>query len=288
MKALQVKNFEFSQNYTLFWDKFERSNFFLEAIIATTDRPVDDRLVHYMLSEPLSDGGQWNMAINIIRKHGLVPKTAMPETESSSNTRRMNASLKYLLRQGAYLLRTSVDDGCGLDEPQAKEARRIAGCLESSMYTPRHPPTQFDWQWTTHDGEFKRDGQLTPLEFLARYVPLNLEDYVCLVHDPRAGHEYNQTYTVEFLGNTVGGEAVVYLNVDIGTMKNLAKTQLEEGSPVWFGCDVGPHMRRDLGLWDAQLYDYENLYDVGFNLTKCPAPTVWSDANDPCHALHGC
>ena len=98
MKTLGIKNFEFSQNYTLFWDKFERSNYFLEEILRTQDRDVDDRLVAFMLSEPLSDGGQWNMAVNIIHKHGLVPKSVMPETESSSSTGQMNKVLKYKLR----------------------------------------------------------------------------------------------------------------------------------------------------------------------------------------------
>ncbi|MCH7848333.1 MAG: hypothetical protein IIB53_08220, partial [Planctomycetes bacterium] len=40
-----------------------------------------------MLDHPLEDGGQWNMFVNVIAKHGLVPKAFMPETESSSNTR---------------------------------------------------------------------------------------------------------------------------------------------------------------------------------------------------------
>ena len=72
MNKMNLKEFEFSQNYTLFWDKFERSNYFLEAIIETADRDVDDRTVAFLLDYPLEDGGQWNMFINIINKkhHG--------------------------------------------------------------------------------------------------------------------------------------------------------------------------------------------------------------------------
>ena len=36
-KQLNVKDFEFSQNYTLFWDKLERANYFLEAMLDTAD-----------------------------------------------------------------------------------------------------------------------------------------------------------------------------------------------------------------------------------------------------------
>ena len=104
-EKLGVKDFEFSQNYTLFWDKFERANYFLEAIIDTADRDVDDRTVAHLLSDPIGDGGQWNMFVALVRKHGLVPKSAMPETESSSATAQMNDTLRKLLRQGARDLR---------------------------------------------------------------------------------------------------------------------------------------------------------------------------------------
>ena len=42
---LNLKEFEFSQSYLMFWDKLERANFILEAIIETADLPVDDRTV---------------------------------------------------------------------------------------------------------------------------------------------------------------------------------------------------------------------------------------------------
>ena len=86
MKKMNVKDFEFSQSHLFFWDKLERSNHFLEAIIDTSDRPVDDRTVHFLLSDPIGDGGQWNMAMNLIKKHGLVPKSAFPESSSSSSS----------------------------------------------------------------------------------------------------------------------------------------------------------------------------------------------------------
>ncbi|MDE0734889.1 MAG: hypothetical protein OSB47_03645, partial [Pirellulaceae bacterium] len=67
MDAMKLKDFEFSQNFTLFWDKLERSNFFLEAIIDTADRDIDDRTVAWLLAHPLDDGGQWNMFVNIVK-----------------------------------------------------------------------------------------------------------------------------------------------------------------------------------------------------------------------------
>jgi bleomycin hydrolase len=268
MKKMGLKDFEFSQNYTLFWDKFERSNFFFEEIIATADRGLNDRLVAHMLQEPLSDGGQWNMAVNIIQKHGLVPKSVMPESESSSNTRRMNSMLKYALRQGARDLRNAMSSGKTIDDVRRQKHEILEHIWRILSIHLGTPPTEFHWQWTDKDGQFHRDGMVTPQGFAERYVTLPMEDYVCLVHDPRPENPYGNTYTVDFLGNVVGGAPVNYLNVEMATMKALTRKEIEQGTPVWFGCDVGQQMRRDIGLWDSELFDFANLYDAPFSMNK--------------------
>src|SRR5438105_15748693 len=100
----------------MFWDKIERANYFFEAILESAERDVDDRHVAFLLDQPLSDGGQWNMFINLIRKHGLVPKAFMPETDSSSNSRRMNGVLRNKLREGARRIRELHARGADLAE----------------------------------------------------------------------------------------------------------------------------------------------------------------------------
>src|SRR6185437_11952064 len=105
MRKCGLKEFEFSQNYVMFWDKLERANYFLEAVIETADRDLDDRTVAYLLESAASDGGQWNMFAALVAKHGLVPKGYMPETQSSSDSARMNSILRYQLRLGARTVR---------------------------------------------------------------------------------------------------------------------------------------------------------------------------------------
>jgi len=268
MRQMNLKEFEFSQNYTLFWDKLERANYFLEAMIETADRSVDDRTVARLLDYPLDDGGQWNMFVNIIKKHGLVPKAVMPETESSSNTGRMNEMLLAKLREGAKTLRGLVDaqnNGKSLAEAKCEILGTIHRILCIHLGTP---PTRFDWQWNDKDKEFTRDGEITPREFADKYISLPIDDYVCLVHDPRKSNPFGRTYTVEHLGNVVGGDIVKYLNVEIAVMKDIAMRTIMDGEPVWMGCDVGKMMRRDLGLWDANLFEYDNVYDTSFTLDK--------------------
>jgi bleomycin hydrolase len=267
MRKTGLKDFEFSQNYAMFWDKIERANYFLEAVIETAGRDADDRTVAYLLESVAGDGGQWNMFAAIVAKHGLVPKGYMPETQSSSNTARMNSVLQYLLRQGAKSVRAAMAAD-GLEAARAEKAEVLRVAYRALCIHLGTPPERFDWQWTDKDKVFHRDGILTPQEFAAKYVDLPLEQYVCLVHDPRPSSPVGRTFTVEFLGNVLGGPPVVYLNVDISVIKDIAATTIEGGEPVWFGCDVAKMMSNEYGYWDANLYDLPSVYDTAFDLTK--------------------
>ncbi len=266
MRKTGLKEFEFSQNHAMFWDKIERANYFLEAIITTAGRDLDDRTVAFLLESVADDGGQWNMFAAIVAKHGLVPKGYMPETQSSSNTTRMNSVLRYLLRQGTKSVRQAA--ATSLDAARAEKAEVLSAVYRALCIHLGTPPERFDWQWTDKDKEFHRDGVLTPQEFAAKYVDLPLDEYVCLVHDPRPSSPQGRTFTVDFLGNVVGGPPVTYLNVSIPLIKSIAAQTLQGGEPVWFGCDVGKMMSNDYGIWDASLYDLPSVYDTAFALDK--------------------
>ncbi|HUJ04886.1 MAG TPA: C1 family peptidase [Streptosporangiaceae bacterium] len=266
MRRMGLKDFEFSQNYAMFWDKIERANYFLEAVIETAGSDVDDRTVAHLLEAVADDGGQWNMFVALVDKHGLVPKSFMPETNSSGDTGRMNTALRSLLRQGAKSVRQAYAHGeDAAREEKADILRVVFRVLCIHLGTP---PERFEWQWTDRDREFHRDGVLTPQEFAARYVDLPIDDYVCLVHDPRPSSPAGRTFTVQYLGNVVGARPVTYLNVDMAMMKDIASRTIQGGEPVWFGCDVGKMMSNEYGLWDAGLYDLPSVYGTPFTLGK--------------------
>ena len=266
MKKLNVKEFEFSQAHIHFWDKFERSNHFLEAIIETSGRPLDDRTIHFLLSDPIGDGGQWNMAMNLIRKHGLVPKSAYPESNSSSSTRWMNSILKDILRSSASEIRGILDSGGSEKEARSHKESRMEDIWRVLCIHLGTPPESFDWQWRDKDKEFHRRGKMTPQQFADEFVDVEWEEYVCIVNDPR--NEYYQTYTVDYLQNVAGGPPVVYLNVPSDEMKSITQEILEDGMPVWMGCDVGKQMDRKRGLWDANLFETNELYGVDYGMSK--------------------
>ena len=274
-KALNVKEFEFSQNYAMYWDKLERANYFLQdiAALASAGEPVDSRLVQHLLADLMGDGGQWTMALNVYAKHGVVPKDLYPETASSQNTGELNTQLRHVLRQAAARLfeATSANGAGDAGDAQSIVADALAAAHRVLTIHLGEPPVSFDWEWTDKDGAFHRDGEITPVEFWKRYVisQENLEDYVCLVDDPRREHPKGEKIAIEHLGNVVGGTPTEYLNVDAAFMKDCVRRILaDKGIPVWFGADCHPMMDRELGAWATDLFEYGRVYDVDFTLDK--------------------
>ena len=265
---LNLKEFEYSQNYVMFWDKLERCNFLLEAIIETADRPLDDRTVAFLLQSSINDGGQWDMFVSLIAKHGVVPKEVMPETESSSNSARMNFIINYQVRQGAMAIRDCYASEQGLEGMRSAKNTALNSIYQILCIHLGTPPQEFNWQWTDKDNEFHRDGNMTPSQFAEKYIVTPMEEFVCIVHDPRGTSPVGKTFTIEYLGNVVGGTPIKYLNVDIQLMKDLTLKMLQDGKPVWMGCDTGKQMHRDKGIWNADLFDYPSVYGTNFDMDK--------------------
>ncbi len=267
-KNLNLEQFEFSQSYEMFWDKLEKANYFLESIIKTSSEDLKSRLVAWLLQGLVEDGGQWGMFSNLVKKYGVVPKEVMKESYNTSNSQIMNMLLKSKLREDAMLLRKMHDEGKSVDEIMKRKKEMLSEVYNILAVNIGVPPERFDYEYRDKEGNYHRIENITPQEFFERYVKINLDKMVSLINCPTPDKEYMKTYTVDFLGNVVGGDEVVYLNVDLESFKNIAMKAVMDGKPTWFASDVGKMMEREKGILDTDVFDFENLYDVNFNLTK--------------------
>ncbi|MDD3806408.1 MAG: C1 family peptidase [Candidatus Marinimicrobia bacterium] len=268
-QKIYVKDFELSQNYLLFWDKFEKSNYFLETIIETCHEPIDSRIIMWLLKNPIQDGGQWDMLSALVDKYGLVPKYVMPETFNSRNTTRMNHLLTLKLRASAFYLRQMADVQKASEEVLRSEKRHILEEIYSMLVSFLGiPPNHFDFEYRDDDNNYHEDRGLTPLMFYNYYLENKPSEYLSIINAPTADKPFMKTYTVQYLGNVFGGRPVTYLNVDIETLKKLVLVQLKEGEPVWFGCDVGQFSDRESGIMDTELFRYEDALGISFDLDK--------------------
>ncbi len=268
MEKMNLESFELSQTYPMFWDKLEKANFFLENIIQTRDEPLDGRLVMWLLANPLPDGGQWDMFVNLIKKYGVVPKSVMPETNSSSDSQPMNVLLIAKLREYAQVLREMHERSGSVEEMRQAKGEMMEEFYRMLSIHLGQPPSRFLWEWRDKDKEFHRHGEITPTEFFEQYVGFDLDDLVCLINAPTKDKPYRRLYTVQYLGNVVGGQSVRYLNVDIETLKKATADMVVDGQAVWFGCDVGKMLEREMGILDPEVYDYELVYGTRFKLDK--------------------
>jgi len=267
-EEFKIKDFELSQSYPLFWDKLEKANYFLESIIETVDEDIYSRIIMWLLQGPVQDGGQWDMFSNLIEKYGVVPKSAMPETYHSKNTQIMEGLLSQKLREDAAVLRELHAKGEDVASLREKKNEMMGEIYTMLAYFLGEPPETFDFEYRDEDNRFHQDLGLTPHEFFRRYVNVDVDEFVCVINAPTKDKPFNRTFTVQYLGNVREGRDILYLNVDIETMKQLALSQLKDGFPVLFGCDVVQMMDRETGVMDTNLYLYEEALGVSFNMDK--------------------
>ena len=266
--GFQLEDFELSQAHTFFWDKYEKSNWFLEQVIATADQELTSRKVKFLLDTPQQDGGQWDMVVALFEKYGVVPKSVYPESISSSNSRELNQILNKLLRQDAQILRELVAEGANSAELQAKKEELLQEVFNFLAMNLGLPPRQFDFSYRDKDNHFHSESGLTPLTFYQKYVDLKLDDYVSIINAPTADKPYGRSYTVEMLGNVVGSKPVRYLNVEMGRLKELAIAQMQAGETVWFGSDVAQSSNRKAGIMAEGMHDFTASMDIRLTQDK--------------------
>ncbi|MHC3586951.1 aminopeptidase C [Streptococcus suis] len=264
----KLENFELSQAHTFFWDKYEKSNWFLEQIIATADQEIDSRKVKFLLDTPQQDGGQWDMVVALFEKYGVVPKSVYPESISSSSSRELNQYLNKLLRQDAQILRDLLAKGASSKEVQIQKENLLQEIFNFLAVNLGLPPRSFDFAYRDKDNVYHRDTNVTPQAFYEKYVGLKLSDYVSIINAPTTDKPYNKSYTVELLGNVVGAPAVRYLNVEMNRFKELAIAQLKAGESVWFGSNVGQSSNRQTGIMATNTYDFSSGLGIHFHQDK--------------------
>ncbi|MFK8249322.1 C1 family peptidase [Leuconostoc mesenteroides] len=260
--------FQLSQSYTLFWDKFEKANYFYENVLKTATEPLDSRRVSFLLTTPQQDGGQWDMIVSIIEKYGLVPQSIYPESKASSATAELNNTLNTLLRHDATVLRGLVAQQASKDKISNARNEMLANVYRLLSLTLGEPPVQFDFEYRDELHNFHVERQLTPQDYYQKFVSWDLDEYISVINAPTADKPFDATYNVDMLGNVVGGRDVKHLNVDINKMKAFAISQLKDGQSVWFGVDMGPQVDRESGLMASGIFASDDLFNVDSTMTK--------------------
>jgi len=266
LKKYNINEFDFSQNYSFFWDQLEKSNLFLEGIIETRDKDLQDRKVEWLLKNPVGDGGQWTTFTDIIQKYGLIPKTAMPETNNSENTRWMSRLINRKLREDAMKIRHMHKDGKGVNAIRTAKVKMLSEIYRMLSLTLGEPPVEFTWQYKDKDGEISKPKIYTPMSFYKEAIGVDLDNYIMFMNDP--SREYYKLYEIDLDRSVYDGKNWKYINLPINEIKEFTKLSIIDNEALYFSCDVGKQLNTDEGTLDINNYDYGDLFGTTFGMDK--------------------
>ena len=259
-KLPQPSDFELSQSFLFFYDVIEKSNYFLNQIVKFSNEEVNSRMNNIILSEPLSDGGNWNMILNLVNKYGVVPKSCFDESFTSENTYNLNFFLCNKLRDYAFAIRNmEPKERPGFIKKCMDEVYRIAVIFMGE------PPSKITWQYVTK-GKYHVVKNITPQDFYKKYVSVNLNDYILLADNPI--QKYYTNFTVDNFNNMKDGVEINYVNVPCDEMKKIVKNSLDGGEALWFGCDVDKYLEKSKGILDLDMINYKNVFNTDISLNK--------------------
>lgn len=266
-KKMGIKDFELSQSYVAFFDRLEKINYELESIIDFVDAEHDDRTLAYIIDNGLGDGGQWDMFVNVVKKYGICPKQAMPETFQTSNTGLSNNLINFNLRKFAAISHKLYKEQ-GMEAVRKVKDEILNKCYTLLLDCHGVPVQKFDFEYTDKDGNYQVEKDLTPKSFFDKYIGSTIDEYVSIINAPTLDKPYNKTYTISYLGNVIEGKVITHLNLPMERFKELAVKQLKNGEVCWFGCDCGRYADREGGVWDDKAFDYTTPWGLDYEISK--------------------
>lgn len=282
MAAHDLPELKLSQAYNFFYDQLEKSNLFLQSIIDSADKPMDDKRVDWLFRNPLSDGGQFTGLADNILKYGVVPASVMGEIFSTDNTSRISSLIALKLREDGLELRKMKAEGKTDEEIQSRKGDMLKEVYRMLAMTMGEPVESFTWTRYDKKGKPVSTKTYTPLEFYKEFAGNDLKnDYVMLMNDP--SRPYYKLYEIDLDRHVYDGDNWRYVNVPIEDIKEIAIESIKDSTMMYFSCDVGKFLDRDKGYLDPDAYDYESLMGVEFGMDK--ADRIRSYASASSHAM---
>ena len=278
-EVLGQEKFTLSGNYLAFYDKLEKANNVLEMAIQYADHPLTDRMMEYVL-EGFGDGGYWDMAVDLVKKYGVVPESVMPDNYQSAHTEKFLKLFKTLVRKDALELRRLVLAG---EDPEPRRNAMLAELYRIECITFGEPPAAFDFSWRDKDGAFHEERAMTPAAFYEHFIGLDLDRYITITNHPTDALPMDYYYQFHYIGCMADGR-ILNLNLTQEELRDLCAAQLKGGEPVWFGCDSGAYGDREKGVWDPDSLDFEGLLG-GADLSMSKKDRLMSHDSFATHAM---
>ena len=216
---------DISRNYIYFWDLLEKSNLFLCEVWDHRKEALDSRFNEKIFRRPIWDGGHFMDAVYLVEKYGIVPESAMPETEVSLNPDGLKRVLRQLLRGYGLKLRESTEPEA-LRQEALKEVYKL---LEGSLGTPPESGIR----------------------------KLDMSGYSILMNDPT--RPYHKMYRVEGSRGAYDAPDWTFLNLPIEELEAIGIKSLASGERFYFTADTDAYSDKPAGVYSLDTYDIPSL-----------------------------
>ena len=216
---------DISRNYIYFWDLLEKSNLFLCEVWNHRKEALDSRFNEKIFRRPIWDGGHFMDAVYLVEKYGIVPESAMPETEVSLNPDCLKRVLRQLLRGYGLKLRESTEPEA-LRQEALKEVYKL---LEGALGTPPESGIR----------------------------KLDMSGYSVLMNDPT--RPYHKMYRVEGSRGAYDAPDWTFLNLPIEELEAIGIKSLAAGERFYFTADTDAYSDKPAGVYSLDTYDIPSL-----------------------------
>jgi bleomycin hydrolase len=242
-----------SVTHLMFYDKLERSTVFLHRMLQhnTSKEALDDRTMHFLLDEPICDGGTFSMFAFLIQKYGITTLESYPQTFQAKHSAQLNRVLAQYLRQvSSQVTSTEI-----LESHIFKVHEIITMCLSL-------PPVQINLYQKSHGLAFTGTPKKL-FDVLNKFI--GIESFVCLNDAP---NKTVKSCVVFPTNNYQKMDQHTFHVTDIEKIKQACVVSLKLQKPVWFTSTVrgGADFSRKLMICDA--VEYEKLFAIENSMSK--------------------
>lgn len=287
-------NFQFSQAYLFFYDQLEKSNLFLQAIIDTRAKSLDDQEVQWLFKNPLSDGGQFTGVANLIDKYGLMPSDAMPETYNTNNTSQISNLVSLKLREYGLELRDMASANANAKKKanadtleknlQTRKTEMLGTIYRMLALTFGEPPAQFTWNQRDAKGNIVSTDTYTPMSFYEKFAKQDFSKYYMVMNDPT--RPYYKVYEIQYDRHVYDGQNWKYINLPMEEIAPMCIASIKDSTMMYFSCDVAKCLDREKGFSDPNNFDYGSLFGTTFPMDKKQRVSTFASGSS--HAMTLC
>ncbi len=267
IRVIHDEEFEFSQNYLFFYDKLEKSNTFLELVIARADLDIRDPKFQFILSlpwdGPIQDGGYWEYAVTLIGKYGAVPYDSMPDSESALKPDAMNSQLTHALMLAAYAMKRDFEANKDRDRMREMKKKTMKDIYKMLVLHLGKPPVEFEFIYKDSVSDSVKYEKHSPRSFAKKYVTTVMDDFVPFTYYP--SRPFNTLFEGENSNYLIEGAPIRFVNADMKDIKEMVLKSVLADQPVDFSANVDYQMDSTSGVMHHELYRYDRLYGFPVN-----------------------